>query len=85
MAIVSESFLPQVNGVTNSVLRVVDHLEDHGHEALIVAPDTPRGEASGPTRVGRGTPVHHVNEGSTQYSKYARHPCSSVSATASPT
>ncbi|GAA3049186.1 glycosyltransferase family 1 protein [Gordonia defluvii] len=60
VAIVSESFLPQVNGVTNSVLRVVDHLEDHGHEALIVAPDTPRGEASGPTRVGRGTPVHHV-------------------------
>jgi phosphatidylinositol alpha 1,6-mannosyltransferase len=38
VAIVSESFFPQVNGVTNTVRHVVDRLLATGHEPLIIAP-----------------------------------------------
>ncbi|RAV10654.1 alpha-mannosyltransferase [Mycolicibacterium sp. GF69] len=59
VAIVAESFLPNVNGVTNSVLRVIEHLRRTGHEALLIAPDTPRGEPPA-DRVHDGVRVHRV-------------------------
>ena len=59
VAIIAESFLPNVNGVSNSVLRVLEHLRRIGHETLVIAPDNPRGQAPAP-RVHDGVRVHRV-------------------------
>ncbi len=47
VALVTESFLPSLNGVTNSVLRVVETLKAEGHEVLIVAPTSESPEHEG--------------------------------------
>ena len=59
IAIVAESFLPNVNGVSNSVVRVLEHLRATGHEAMVIAPDNPRGESPAP-RDHNGIWVHRV-------------------------
>lgn len=59
VAIVAESFLPHVNGVSNSVVRTLEHLRRTGHEALVIAPDTPNGEEPA-DRVHDGIRVHRV-------------------------
>ena len=55
IAIVTEAFLPQVNGVTNSVLRLLEFCKAEGHEVLVIAP-----ESEGAPKNYLGFKVKHV-------------------------
>lgn len=53
---VAETFLPVVNGVANSVLRIMEHLARDGHDGIVIAPDY---DGAGPSSHG-GFPVIRV-------------------------
>lgn len=65
VAIVAESFLPHMNGVTNSILQVLKHLRSRGDEVIVIAPAaswsagwTQRAGAGQAPREVEGYPVH---------------------------
>jgi len=55
IAVVTEAFLPQINGVTNSVLRLLEFCKSRGHEVLIIAP-----ESEGAPKEYLGYKIKHV-------------------------
>ncbi|MDQ3383989.1 MAG: glycosyltransferase, partial [Actinomycetota bacterium] len=61
VAIVTESFLPALNGVTTSVCKVLECLRTAGHDALVVAPGTsPWSPTATPSHYA-GYPIHSVS------------------------
>jgi phosphatidylinositol alpha 1,6-mannosyltransferase len=52
IAVVTESFLPTVNGVTNSVCRILEHFAHRGHQALVITPGQGPDEYAGHRVVG---------------------------------
>jgi phosphatidylinositol alpha 1,6-mannosyltransferase len=57
ITIVAESFLPLMNGVTHSILRVLEYLQERGDEVLVIAPSTQ--DADVPVEV-YGARVHRL-------------------------
>ncbi|WFD42642.1 hypothetical protein MPSI1_001289 [Malassezia psittaci] len=52
VAIVTENFLPKIDGVTRTLARLLEHLHAEGNEALVLGPDTGLSEYSGHSVVG---------------------------------
>ncbi len=58
IALITETFLPDVNGVVTTLCRLLEHLRAAGHEALVLAPDgSPDSYAGARVVPLRGTPL----------------------------
>ncbi|MCX7791155.1 MAG: glycosyltransferase family 1 protein [Chloroflexaceae bacterium] len=58
IALITETFLPNVNGVVTTLCRLLEHLRSRGHEALLLAPEGAPPEYAGAEIVPmRGMPL----------------------------
>ncbi len=51
-AIITENFLPKLDGVTRTLARLLEHLQAQGHQALLLGPDSGMEEYAGAEVVG---------------------------------
>ncbi len=52
IAIITENFLPKLDGVTRTLARLLEHLQSTGHEALLLGPDSGMDHYAGAELVG---------------------------------
>lgn len=52
VAIITENFLPKLDGVTRTLARLLEHLQSHGHQALLLGPESGMQEYAGAELVG---------------------------------
>lgn len=58
IAIITENFLPKLDGVTRTLARLLEYLQAHGHQALLLGPDSGMIEYAGAQIVGTaGVPL----------------------------
>jgi glycosyltransferase involved in cell wall biosynthesis len=52
VAIITENFLPKLDGVTHTLARLLEYLQDGGHQALLLGPESGMTEYAGAQLVG---------------------------------
>ena len=52
VAIITENFLPKLDGVTRTLARLLEHLQIQGHQALLLGPESGMGQYAGAELVG---------------------------------
>lgn len=58
IAIITENFLPKLDGVTRTLARLLEYLQSHGHKALLCGPESGMEEYAGAEIVGTaGVPL----------------------------
>ncbi len=58
IALVTENFLPKIDGVTRTLAILLEHLQRHGHQAMVLAPEgAPSRYAGAPVFGAPGVPL----------------------------